>query len=54
MATDSSTNSVAIVAIVILVLAALAGGYAMFGRGEAPAGRDNDIHIDLPDGKKAR
>ncbi len=53
MAADSSTNSVAIVAIVILVLVALGGGYFMFGRGEAP-GSGNDIHIDMPDGKKAR
>ena len=46
---NNPAASVAVVAIVILVLAALGGGY-MFWPG---AKQDsNDIHIDLPGGKK--
>ena len=47
---NGPTSAVAIVAIVILVLAALGGGYMFMGRG--PAADKNDIHIDLPGGKK--
>lgn len=46
---DSPSNSVAVVAIVILVLAALAGGYMMMNRGGH--GDGNDIRIDMPDKK---
>ncbi|MBA2320765.1 MAG: hypothetical protein H0V89_06380 [Deltaproteobacteria bacterium] len=54
MATEGSSNSVAIVAIVILVLVALAGGYYMFGAGDGRRGDGNDIRVDMPDGKKNR
>lgn len=47
MADTSTSNSVAAVAIVILVIAALAGGY-LFMR---DAGDSNDIHIEVPGGK---
>lgn len=46
---NNPASAVAIVAIVILVLAALGGGYLFFPRG----GHDkNDIHIDVPGGHK--
>jgi hypothetical protein len=49
MASDSPSSSVAAVAIVILLLAALIGGYMVFG--DRVGHRDNDIRIDLPDKK---
>ena len=45
---ETPSSSVAAVAIVILVIATLIGGYVMFFR---DSGDRNDIHIDLPDGK---
>jgi hypothetical protein len=47
---DDSSKSVAMVAIVILVLVTMVGGYMVFG---VPGRDKNDIHIDLPgDGRK--
>lgn len=47
---DRSSSAVASVAIAILVLATLVGGYMVFFR---DAGDKNDIHIDIPgDGRK--
>jgi hypothetical protein len=54
MATDNPSSAVATVAIVILVLAALIGGYMFFGPDGSNRGDGNDIRIDMPDGKKNR
>jgi hypothetical protein len=44
MADNSPASSVAAVAIVLMMLAVLVGGYMMFGHG----GDKNDIHISIP------
>ena len=50
MADNNPASSVAAVAIVIMVLLTLVGGYMIFG---GDAGDRNDIHIDIPgDGRR--
>ena len=50
MADNSPASSVAAVAIALMVIATLVGGYMVFVR---DGGDRNDIHIDLPgDGRK--
>lgn len=50
MAENNPASSVAAVAIVIMLLVTLVGGYMLFVR---DGGDRNDIHIDLPgDGRR--